>query len=435
MSDLEQLREPIVASSPALWAALSPLGRRLAFPPDIPFQAGQARGKRFNGTIGQVTDGAGRPLALPAIERALALADAARDRALLYSPVQGLPEVRAGWRHWQRRSVSGDPPSTLPLVTVGLTHGLSLAADLFAGEGRAVAVPAPFWGNYRQTFAARTGARIVTAPAYRDGVFDPLSVTAALAAEPAGEPAIAIVNLPSNPGGYMPDAVERAALCAALEAEAEKRPLVVVCDDAYAGLVYEDVPAGSLFWDLIGRHPQLLPLKIDGGTKEFSLFGGRVGFVTFPFAPDSEIAAALESKVKCLVRAVVGSPVATSQVLLQQALEASDVEAQVEAVRQRLARRYRELRRVLAAAAGDLLRPLPFNAGCFALVELASGLDPEVVRRHLLEHHDTGLIAVQPRYLRIAFCSVRCADLEELVRRLERGVDEVSTRRGPSAPA
>ncbi|MDH3403812.1 MAG: hypothetical protein OEP45_09380, partial [Acidobacteriota bacterium] len=90
MSDSDQLREPIAAASPALWAALSPLGRRVAFPPDIPFQAAQARGKRFNGTIGQVTDGGGRPLALAAIEEALALAPEARDRALLYSPVQGI---------------------------------------------------------------------------------------------------------------------------------------------------------------------------------------------------------------------------------------------------------------------------------------------------------------------------------------------------------
>lgn len=431
MSAEDQLRDPIEAASPALWRALSPLGRRVAFPPDIPFQAAEARGKRFNGTIGQVTDGEGRPLGLPAIEVALNLPAEARDRALLYSPVQGLPELRAAWRRWQRRGVAGNPPSSLPLVTVGLTHGLALAADLFGSEGRAVAVAAPFWGNYRQTFATRTGARVVTAPAYRDGAFNPLALGEALAAEPAGEPAVAILNLPSNPGGYMPQAAERAALCAALEAEAERRPLVVLCDDAYAGLVYEDVPAGSLFWDLVGRHPQLLPVKIDGGTKEFSFFGGRVGFLTFPFAAESAVATALESKVKCLVRAVVGSPVATSQVLLQQAQEAGDVERQVGSVRRRLAGRYRVLRAALDGVDRRLLRPLPFNAGCFALVELAAGIDPERARRHLLEHHDTGLIAVRPRHLRIAFCSVRTADLAELVERLQRGVAEVAARTDP----
>lgn len=426
MSGQEQLREPIETASPALWEALSPLGRRVAFPPDIPFQAAQARAKRYNGTIGQVTDGAGRPLALAAIERALALEPTARDRALLYSPVQGIPEVRSAWRRWQRREIV-DLPSTEPLVTAGLTHGLALAADLFAGEGSVVAVPAPFWGNYRQTFAVRTGARMVTAPGYRGGAYNPTAIPEALAEEPAGRPAVAILNLPSNPGGYMPTRDERSTLSAALLAEAERRPLVVLCDDAYAGLVYEDAaPPRSMFWDLVGRHPRLIAVKIDGGTKEFSLFGGRVGFLTFPFAPGSEIAEALESKVKCLVRAVVGSPVATSQMLLLQALQANDVEEQVAAVRRRLARRYRVVKTALDGVEPALMRALPFNAGCFALVELAAGLDAETARQRLLEKHDTGLIAIAPSYLRIAFCSVKADDLPLLVENLERGIRELA---------
>ncbi len=426
MTELDRLREPIADASPALWAALSPLGRRVAFPPDIPFQAAEARGMRYNGTIGQITDGAGRPLALPAVAEALALEQAASDRALLYSPVQGILEVRAAWRRWQRRGVDRALPSSQPLVTVGLTHGLALAADLFGGEDRAIAVPAPFWGNYRQTFGVRTGARIVTAPAYRDGTYNPLAIPEALAGEPAGAPAVAILNLPSNPGGYMPTASERSVLQAGLLAEAERRPLVVLCDDAYASLVYEaEAPARSLFWDLIGRHPQLVPVKIDGGTKEFSFFGGRVGFITFPFELESEIALALESKVKCLVRAVVGSPVATSQVLLHQALMAPDVEEQVEAVRRRLGRRYLVLREALQSVDSGLMRPLPFNAGCFALLELASGLDPEALHQRLLARHDTGVISIQPSYVRIAFCSVKADDLPELVERLARGAREL----------
>jgi len=430
MGEIEQLRDQIEGTSPALWKALSGLGRQVEFPPDIPFQAAQAKGKRFNGTIGQVTDGAGRPLALAPVEEALALATADRDRALLYSPVQGLPAVREAWRRWQRRRVDDALPSSLPVVTVGLTHGLSLAADLFGGPERPIAVPAPFWGNYRQTFAVRTGARVVPASAYRDGAYNPEAIVEALADVEPGRPAVAILNLPSNPGGYMPTEGERRRLCAALEAEADRRPLVVLCDDAYAGLVYEaGIARDSLFWDLIGRHERLIPIKIDGGTKEFSFFGGRVGFLTFPFEPQSDIAQALESKVKCLVRAVVGSPVATSQVLLQRALEAEDIEEQVEAVRLRLDRRYRVLRDALSGVDRRLMRPLPFNAGCFALIELAEGIDPEAARRHLLDEHDTGLISIQPGYLRIAFCSVSAADLPELVARLERGVAELAGHR------
>jgi aspartate/methionine/tyrosine aminotransferase len=434
MADLAAAtNEAIAAACPPLFELLSPLGRRAFFPPDIPFQAAQARGKTYNGTIGQITDGYGQAVPVPALAAALdGLPSQARNRALLYSPVEGIPEVRRAWRAWQRRNLRDELPSTLPQVVAGLTHGLSVAADLFGGEGRPVVIPAPFWGNYRQTFGVRTGARIVPAPAYRDRRFDPSALGAALDELPEGEPAVALVNFPSNPGGYSPTLVERRALIGSLAAAAERRSLLVLCDDAYAGLVFEEeVPRGSLFWDLIGLHPNLVPLKVDGATKEFSFFGGRVGFVTFPFPPDSEIAAALESKLKGLVRGVMGSPVATSQMLLLAALEAPDAEAQVESVRLLLGERYRALQAALARVDPRLLRPLPFNSGCFALVELAEelGVAAEEARLHLLEHHDTGLVSVQPRFLRVAFCSVAADAIPEMVGRMERGVAELAAER------
>jgi aspartate/methionine/tyrosine aminotransferase len=434
MADLAAAtNEAIAAACPPLFELLSPLGRRAFFPPDIPFQAAQARGKTYNGTIGQITDGYGQAVPVPALAAALdGLPSQARNRALLYSPVEGIPEVRRAWRAWQRRNLRDELPSTLPQVVAGLTHGLSVAADLFGGEGRPVVIPAPFWGNYRQTFGVRTGARIVPAPAYRDRRFDPSALGAALDELPEGEPAVALVNFPSNPGGYSPTLVERRALIGSLAAAAERRSLLVLCDDAYAGLVFEEeVPRGSLFWDLIGLHPNLVPVKVDGATKEFSFFGGRVGFVTFPFPPDSEIAAALESKLKGLVRGVMGSPVATSQMLLLAALEAPDAEAQVESVRLLLGERYRALQAALARVDPRLLRPLPFNSGCFALVELAEelGVAAEEARLHLLEHHDTGLVSVQPRFLRVAFCSVAADAIPEMVGRMERGVAELAAER------
>ncbi|HEY0514671.1 MAG TPA: aminotransferase class I/II-fold pyridoxal phosphate-dependent enzyme [Thermoanaerobaculia bacterium] len=356
------------------------------------------------------------------------------EAALLDSPVEGLPEVRRLWRRWQRRSAPPGAPSSLPLVTAGLSHGLSLLADLFGGEGKAVAIPHPFWGNYRQAFAMRTGARVLTAPAYIDGRHDPRALADALAGLPAGEPAVALLNIPSNPGGYTPDREERRITVASLLAEAERRPLVVVCDDAYAGLVFEpEISRESLFWDFstaaaTGAYPNLLAVKVDGATKEFSFFGGRVGFLTFGVEPESEAARSLESKVGMLVRSGVGSPVAASQIVLLQALRREGVEREIEAVRLLLEGRYRALKRALAEADPALLTVLPFNSGCFALVEIPAALeiDSETVRRHLLARHDTGLVAMAPRFLRIAHCSVDAAALPGLARRLAKGIAELA---------
>lgn len=428
MSEAERQNEAIRESSEALYRLLSDLGRRAAFPPDIPYQAGQARGKRFNATIGQITDGRGRIMALPAIERALDLDDGKRNRALLYSPIQGIEPLRRRWLEWQRRA-GEDGRASLPMVTVGLTHGLSLVADLFAGPRRPVAVATPYWGNYRQVFSLRTGAEMVTAPAYVEGRFHPQAISAALTGVRPGEPAIAILNAPSNPGGYSPPPAQRRALVDSLVKVAESRPLLVVCDDAYAGLVYEEgVETRSLFWELEGLHPNLVPVKVDGATKEFDLFGGRVGFLTFAVEEGSPAATALESKMMCLSRATVGSPVAVSQVLLLAAMEDETVEAEIERVQAVLGRRYRVLKGALEGIDRDLLRPMPFNSGCFALVEIDAsvGVDADTVRHHLLEHHDTGLIAIGPRFLRIAFCSVEENALPQLVERLEKGVRELA---------
>jgi len=234
---------------------------------------------------------------------------------------------------------------------------------------------------------------VVPAEVYRTGRFDSGAIRAALDALPEGEPALLLLNLPANPVGYSPTVTESERLLEALTAAAARRPLLVICDDAYAGLVYEDgVPRESMFWRLAGAHENLIAVKIDGCTKELVFFGGRVAFLTFPFEPDAAATRALESKTKCILRATVGSPAALTQEVALAALQSEGVEDEIEEVRSVLGRRYRALRGALDARAGGLLRPLPFNSGCFALIELPEGVDSETVRQRLLADFDTGEI-------------------------------------------
>ncbi len=100
-------------------------------------------------------------------------------------------------------------------------------------------------------------------------------------------------------------------------------------------------------------------------------------------------------------------------------------------IRELLAERCQALKKALAGVDPELLTVLPFNSGCLrpgGASRRASGVAAEQVRRHLLDHYDTGLIAMEPRYLRIAYCSVDAAALPELVSRLETGVRELAGR-------
>ncbi|HEY9421419.1 MAG TPA: hypothetical protein VIW92_08395, partial [Thermoanaerobaculia bacterium] len=198
-------------------------------------------------------------------------------------------------------------PSSLPLVTVGTAQARCLAADLFAMEGRTVILPDPCREGDHDLFAMRLGARILTC------AFDPSAISALLTDFPNGEPVVVLLELPREETGYIPVQRERLSLCSSLVAMAEHRPLLVIVDDTWESL---GTPSDSLFWSLTGRHPNLIPLKVDGAEGQLGFREGQVGFLTLPWDPDSGVAAALESKMKMLLRAQVGSPSAASQVLL-----------------------------------------------------------------------------------------------------------------------
>lgn len=252
----------------ALWAALSPLGRRVQQPAAfLPLQSAQARGKCFNATIGQITDGHGKAVPLPTMEAVLAdLDDAARSQAFLYSPVEGLADLRRAWHERLRRERPEAPPTALPLVTAGAAHARSLLGDLFAGEGRIVVLREPVRPSDRDLFQLRHGADVRTS-------FEGL---------PEGEPVLAVMD---------GDTGDREELLRA----AGRGPVVAIVD--------------GLFWDLIGAHEKLVPIRVE------EIGGREVGFLTFPFPPDSAVADAMEKKTKMLLRAQIGSPPALTQVL------------------------------------------------------------------------------------------------------------------------
>ena len=417
-----EVNETVESQAPAIWKSLSRLGRAAFYPRDIPFQAAQARETRYNATIGQITDGSGHILPLPSIRRALGkLPDDDVNRALLYSPIDGVLELRERWHEWQRPQGAG--PTSLPIVTNGLTHGLSIVADLFGGPGRTVIVGAPFWGNYRQVFEVRTGAELNPTQCFTAQGYRPDRLADALGAVPESEPVVVILNFPSNPVGYMPSVEERARVVDILVDAARHRSVIAVCDDAYQGLVYEEgVPRDSVFFDLIGQSEQLVPIRIAGSTKEMVFFGGRVGFLTLPFAPDAPVAAALEDKIRSLIRSAIGSPCALSQMVLLQALRSESLATETRATYDRLEERYRRLKAALDAVADPPFSVLPFNSGVFALLELPEGLDADSARQALIADQSTGLVSAQGRYLRIAFCSVAEEDIEELVARTLQGL-------------
>ncbi len=422
MSEVERINAILAARTPALFACLSPLGKSLAFPKGIPFQANEAKATKLNGTIGQVTDGAGSPLPLPVLKEASGTLDA--KMAFLYSPQSGHPEVRKLWLARQLALAGRTAGAcTLPYATHGLTHSLSIVSELFTDPETTVIIPTPTWENYEFLFTARSGAKVATWPFFKGETFDLDALGATL--DGITGKAVLVLNFPSNPTGWSPTPAEAAAIVKRVAAH--PHPMVVIVDDAYQGVIHEEGRLDhSLFWMLSEAidPARTLALKIDGATKELLFFSSRVGFITASFQ-DAEAEAAFTSKVDALVRATVGGPAGPSQAMMLAALrDHARTTAEFAALRGQLSQRWQALKDALAQVKSDKLQPFPFNSAYFALIGLAPGVDADVVRKRLITERSVGVIALpEVNAIRIAYCSTTAEDVAAIVRHLAEVVE------------
>lgn len=418
----DELNRTIREAAPDVFEMLSGLGRELYYPKGILTQSAEAneRAGRYNATIGMATE-AGAPMHLPCLARQFAALSP--EETFPYAPSFGLPALREKWREHIRAanpSLAGSEIS-LPVVTGGVTHGLSLAADLFVDDGDTVLVADQFWGNYNMIFKVRRGARIVQYPFFSAaGGLDVPGFAAAAERESSQGKLVVALNFPNNPTGYAPTAPEADALCATLIGVADRGcRVVVVCDDAYFGLFYEpDVMRESMFARLAGKHPRLLPVKLDGATKEDFVWGLRVAFMTFAAPGGVPVHDALAKKTAGCIRGTVSNCSRPSQSAVLRALNdpayASEKQAKFEVLRRRAA----GVKQALADARyASVWTPYPFNSGYFMCLRL-QGIDAEAYRLRLLERQGIGVIAASSTDIRVAFSCIEEEDIADLFERM-----------------
>lgn len=428
----QQLNDTIAREHPHLSGMLSQLGKAIYFPKvGILSQSAEARQKAnvYNATIGIATEN-GKPMYLDAIHRHLSGFD---PKDLYdYAPPAGKPELRRLWREKLLRenpSLAGKSFG-LPIVTNALTHGLSIVADLFVDAGDPVILPDKNWENYELTFGVRRGARLVYYPLYdNQWKFNAAGLRDALLAQKAHGKAIVLLNFPNNPTGYTPGPAEGEAIVAAIREAAEAGiNVVAVTDDAYFGLFFEDSLHESLFGRLCGLHERVLPIKIDGATKEDYVWGFRVGFITYGGLSENCLDA-LEQKTLGIIRATISSGPHPSQTFVLEALKSPDFDRQRAEKFAIMKRRANKVKQLLDSGKyGDDWTYYPFNSGYFMCLRLKTA-DAEAVRRRLLEAYGVGTIALGPNDLRVAFSCIEEDQLEDLFDRIHQAVLDVKAVR------
>lgn len=397
---------------------LSPFGQNLYFPKGIVAQAAEAgkNATQFNATVGMAfLDG--EPMILPTIQDNLPRLTP--SEAVSYAPTLGDPKLR---QLWKEQLVKKNPrlrPEgfSLPAVVPGITNGISQCAEVFVSEGDTVLLPDLCWDNYPLIFETKCGARLES---YRmfdlQGRFDVEGLLGQIQSSGRRKTTL-LVNFPHNPTGYTPTFSEMQSLSDGLKAlAAGGHELMVLCDDAYFGLFYEDeVCRHSLFSYLHDLHPNLLAVKIDGATKEDYVWGFRIGFLTFAAAGLSEEAyKALDAKIMGAVRASISSSSRLGQTILYKELSSLIYHGIKDKYAKVLEERYRAVRQFLGQHQSPYLKPLPFNSGYFMTFEVQDRRAEEL-RKALLKEEGIGTISLsEGRYLRITFASVDARDIAAL---------------------
>ncbi len=416
-----ELNETIERENSRVYAMLSEFGRRIYFPKGILSQSAEAKEKatRFDATIGIARE-EGKPMFLPSVMQQLPNLTPAE--ALTYAPATGQPALRKKWRELllaKNPSLAGKSFS-LPIVTSGVTHALSLVGDLFVDKDDVVLLPDKFWENYELLYAARYQAQLVLYPFFSaTGGFHLEALRQALATRTGSWKTIVVLNFPNNPTGYAltRDEVD-AVVTILLEAADNGCNLVVVTDDAYFGLFYgDDVMQESLFARLADSHERILAIKVDGPTKEQFVWGFRTGMMTFSARADlseEKLYAALERKAAGAIRSAISNCSQPAQSVLAKALAGETIAAEQQEKRGILEARAKEVGAILASPEfADVWEPYPFNAGYFMCLRL-KGISSEVYRKHLLEKYGIGVIADGEHDIRVAFSAVELAQLAEL---------------------
>ncbi len=438
------------------WAqALSAMGQRMSLDKGIFHWSGRAKNEAsIDATIGsasgplcEIIDGAeGRGLFyLPSMVEAMK--SLKPEDLAAYAPIGGLPGFQDQWKQWiveKSATVCRVDAEALskPMVAPGLTGGLYLCASLFLNPGQSIVLADKRWENYDTLFGRNLGLNIRSHKLFGPEGLDYGSLEESLMAVLKTQShAVLVLNFPNNPTGFMPQKFEMEGIAQVLAKVAENtgQKVVVLCDDAYEGFVFDNKAAkGSPFYLLVGVHENVIPIKIDGLSKEFLLYGARVGVVTAGMGASlknrQQHAADWEDKLGGLIRATYSNGPRAQQALWLAAMkDRPRVMAERDRVLSVLRGRCAALKAGYdqAAAGGSALKSDPFNSGFFALWNLPASVPAADLADRLLKNYKTGVIPIsQPAEgvngVRVAFCSATEAQMPELVQNVFSAVKEMT---------
>jgi len=432
----QALNQAIEKGNPHLMEMLSGVGKKLFFPKGILSQSAEAKEKAYklNATIGIAIE-KGETMHFPSVMDSISCISP--NASLTYAPSFGIPDLRKTWQYslFEKNPSLEGKSISLPVVTCGITHAISMFADIWIDPDDVVILPDMMWGNYNMILNVKKGAKISNYSFLSEkGGFNLKAFEETLQTEAKNYDKVTVLlNFPHNPTGYSATVGEGKRIAEILVGIAEQGTnVIVVTDDSYFGLFYEEQTLKeSLFADLCARHPRLLSIKLDGATKENYVWGLRVGFITYGAVVEGEATAvydALERKTAGSVRGSISNASHLGQAIVLKSMQSKHYRKEKEEKFNILKNRAKRVNEVLANPKyKDAWDVYPFNSGYFMCIRLKS-LNSEELRLHILEKYGVGLISMGERDLRIAFSCLEESEISELFDILLQGVEDLNPK-------
>ena len=366
-----------------------------------------------------------------------------------YAPIGGISELRNIWKNWivkksdyteQEKLDKLENTLSTPIVTQGITNGIFMTCSFLLNSGESIISPNKRWGNYDNLINKNIGANIKSFEFFIDGKFNVQGLEDAIQETVKEQNKIIIIlNFPNNPTGYVPTKEEERQIIKVLKESQEniKLPFVIIIDDAYEPYIYNDnVSSRSIFYNLLEIGGDLIPIKLDGISKELLAYGGRVGFVTYGLKRDwvdsdeefEGLKAELNNKLEGLNRSSISNTNHFYQAVTQKMFTDKGMERIItarEKVRQLLKKRYELINAELSKIDSPDISIDPNAGGFFLFVNI----NPEKIKAsdfadHLLKKYKVGIIPIEKldsniNGIRIAYCSIDLEKIPELIKRIK----------------
>ena len=447
-----------------LYNAFSEVGKKIFLPDGVFYWAGRAKKEaELIGTLGSAygfekdfIEG-GNSDWLPCYLKEIANYSQFSVKEIIpYTSIGGLIEIRKVWKDWIiNKSLYGKEDEsllfrlnkyiTMPVTTGGVTNGIFLSCVMFLNQNDYIIMPNKRWGNYDNIINKFIRAKTRTFEFFKNSEMNINGMETAInEVAKIQDKVVILLNFPNNPTGYVPKKEEASDLIKMLK-ESQitlEKPIIVLVDDAYEPYIYTDTVLNkSIFYDLHQIDEDVIPIKLDGITKELLIYGGRIGFITLGLKPswiDNEeelekLKDEINNKLEGFIRATISNCNSFYQVVVNKLFQENSMEQIIKSrdkVNKLLKERYESINFELKKIKNPDISIDPNSGGFFVFVNL----NPDKIKAtefadHLLNKYKVGIIPVEKldeniNGIRIAYCSIDLSKIPELVKRIDLALND-----------